>query len=517
MKRRSMLLAAPALALASAIPAKLSGAPRQPSMPSIWSKVERIRPESGGARGDGLSASDTASAINAAALYAAKTGKILHLTRGAEYAMAHQVILPAGLRVENDGAVFRPQYVPADGDEAIVLVGENVVANELCGHLDAKIGIIGHMFEFGSGARIGSIIATSDDLIQNGGVTTRRRSGAVLFINAGNVQVDYIEVTNFYNGWTLYRCNDVTVGRDRISGCWKGITWNIVDNCHLRGGHSEHLVSRNREKGALGFIGAGVKNSSIQDRVTIDTGEHGFRLGGDGLYGDLLKDKIPATEAQELATSVGFTLRDCKAIRPLGCAFKNQTQEFVVNRDIRVTGLRGEDVDDGRRGGTNSDFIRITNAVNVTLSDCVNRHINQTYSGNTGLLIQGCDQVYSRNLQLGVTASRGCNVHTNIPDAGGSRDITKMNLEFSASGMPNEGFYLQIGRNSDVIHQFTAQMEVFGAGTGMKLDARPDGTSPLTASSLIWLGGYVANCTINKEVEATYTGSRFNDNVSAPL
>lgn len=487
--------AGPASAKADALRARW-----QSAAPLIWSKVERVKPEWGGARANGTEWAATRTALQAAADFSAREGKVL-LLDGA-YGIGSALTLPDHLRMEaRSDSYITPQFNAGAGNAAVI-VGGGVTADRLAVNI-LDVAYTGQAIRVNGGAEIGSI-----SCFANAAIST---SDAALIVTGAHSRIGQIVIENFFTGWIVTEAEDITIDGDNLKGVRAGARFEFCKNVHLRGGRVEMLTRTVRTLGDLGFMGVGMRDCSVSDRTVYDCGEHAFRLGGGGTYDDLVAAGMPTAEAQEKSRNEGFALRDCRAVRPLGCGFKSQPNAVVRNTDVRVSGFISEDVDNGLGGDANSSAIRLTNTDHVSIVGFQNRTKAQAYSGTRGLSVEGCDHVHAEGM-LGTPRQTGLFVTTSIPE-GGSRGITDMRYRVRVTGSQGEGIRVNVVDNANQIRRMTIDMEVINStGSGLVFSARPDGSTPSTTSSMIHLKGYLVGNSPNTNFGAIYSGvGRFRD------
>lgn len=468
--------------------------------PIIWSKVERVKPEWGGARADGSDWAATKIALQAAASFASRERKILSLD--GEYGINEALSIPADTALEMRGGSFiTPRFNPGVGNAAVI-VGPNAKADHV------RVNLLDQAFQgqaiyVNGGAEIESITCTANSPIST--------DDAALYITGSHSRIGQIVIENFYTGWIVTNAEDVQIDGDSLKGVRAGARWEFAKNIHMRGGIVEMLSRSVRTLGDLGFMGVGLRDCSISDRTVYDCGEHAFRLGGGGTYDDLVASGTPSGEAAELCRNEGFALRDCRAVRPLGCGFKSQPNAVVRNTDVRVSGLIAEDVDRGLGGDANSSAIRLTHTDHVTITGFENRTKAQSYSGTRGMSVEGCDYVFADGM-LGTPRQTGLFLTTSIPE-GGSRGITDMRYRARVTGSQGEGVRVNVVENTNQIRRLTLDCEIINStGSGVVFGARPDGSSPTTSSSMIHVKGYLAGNSPNMNAAAIYSGiNRFRD------
>lgn len=472
----------------------------QNTAPLIWSKVDRVKPEWGGARANGTEWAATRAALQAAADFSAREGKVLLLD--GNYGIRSTFTLPNNLRIEaRSDSYITPRFNAGVGNAAVI-VGQGVTADRLAVNI-LDVAYTGQAIRVNGGAEIGSISCFASASISTG--------DAALIVTGAHSRIGQIVIENFFTGWIVTEAEDVTIDGDSLKGVRAGARFEFCKNVHLRGGRVEMLTRTVRTLGDLGFMGVGLRGCSVSDRTVYDCGEHSFRLGGGGTYDELVAAGMSSAAAIEKCRNEGFALRDCRAVRPLGCGFKSQPNEVVRNTDISISGLITEDVDNGLGGDANSSAIRLTNTDHVSIVGFQNRTKAQAYSGTRGLSVEGCDHVHAEGM-LGTPSQTGLFVTTSIPE-GGSRGITDMRYRVRVTGSQGEGIRVNVVDNANQIRRMTIDMEVINStGAGLVFNARPDGTSPTTASSMVHLKGYLVGNAPNLSAASIYSSvARFRD------
>jgi len=317
----------------------------------------------------GNGASNDTVALQAA--FNAAAGRGIVFAKPLSYAFDSGLTVPAGVRIENNGATLVLRSSPA-GTASAITFGGRVSADLVRVHVPAGV-TVSRLLVLGEDNDIGRIELTSANQQTN---FPTNLDGA-LQIRFPNIRVGLVTTDKFDKGVMVYAATRTHLARVVVRSYALGV--------HVRESTFVALLSADIASASptstfvAGHNGILIEDSfdiQVSDAVVQDAGEHGVRVGGGGNSARIAFDNI-------------------QAIRCGGCGLKVRANNGLRVRDVGINGLTV--VDSGARTNPNPTFnqdgLRLENCSYVTANGVQVQAETRTYSAHDGIWVTGCDHV----------------------------------------------------------------------------------------------------------------------------
>ncbi len=320
-----------------------------------------------GMAGNGVG-NDTAplqAAFNAAA------GRGIVFAQPLSYAFDPGLAVPAGVRIENNGAALVLRASPV-GQALAITFGARVHADFVKVHVPAGV-TVSRLLALGEDNDIGCIELTSANQQTN---FPTNLDGA-LQIRFANTRVGLVKTDKFDKGVMVYAATRTHLARVVVR--------NYALGMHVRESSFVALLSAEITGASptstfvAGHNGILIEDSfdiQVSDVIVQDAGEHGVRVGGG-------------------ANSARIAFDNIQAIRCGGCGLKVRANNGFRVRDVAINGLTV--VDAGARTNPNPTFnqdgLRLENCSYVTANGVQVQAETRLYSAHDGIWVTGCDHV----------------------------------------------------------------------------------------------------------------------------
>lgn len=450
-----------------------------------------------------------------------------------------------------NGAVFRPTFEPTGKGRqpALIRFGAGASVSRFAMELVAGINTIRNGVEFGSDSDVSILKVTSVD-VNNNRIEARSidlLSGAVILRGTG-IRVGRLVLDNFDRGWSVIDSSDVVIQKVRNTNTAMGGFVRGTRDLHVLSGYTSGMPAQvaidNLGRGPMtpglnSLVLAGCSDSSFSNWQTFDILEHAVRVGAADTGGL----SVPNHR---------LTFHNNRHYRPYGCGHKQDDGDANNIRKVTISDLYCEDVGHGNWWNdvdnsaymnwsksvagayVNSNTVKadddndgnkaacaIRNSQDVTITGFMNKRETSgySYSGVIGLWVEKSANVQVSNVQTeyaqtdGVVVQSGTNSITGVGSDANDISIrgvaSKFNARHGVRVFPADN--LSVWRDIQILG-IDAQSN---SGNGVKVEARPNGRSPLVGTRRTRIEGYAYdNAGGNKDIAAALTGSSFVDNVA---
>lgn len=398
-------------------------------------------------------ATDDYLALQAAADAAAVLGKTLTLPRGKQIVVGSKLVLPANVSMETNGAVFKPAgnsagyvvrvpagaritgtlrvSVPAgmpDVRGVEVMGGADIdrieVAAENPGQAPANSNAVGVLLSGADNARIGHISVKNFDR-------------AVDIRSTTNANIGQLEIITYVRGVYILDSKNIVIGSALMSG--------TSPNASLSPGHNGVLIESQSHGATMNIR---LKNFSVSD-----SGEHGFRIGG-----------------QFRVSNVWHV--DCSASNVGGSGFKalgGTTESNNYHDNLYYVSCIAQDcgVTDGNCCGFQIQYVRTSQITNPIV-----RKRGKAYSAYVGVRLNKCIDVVTINPLITDILDAGYAVDPQLGDS------TNVRLEGGLISSAT-GIGIRINYTGCTYRRVSVMgvPQVEMSGTGIALSIRNDGST----------------------------------------
>lgn len=261
---------------------------------------------------------------------------------------------------------------------------------------------------------------------------------ALVQIRGNYISLGRLVVENADHAITAFDCNYILVNNLDITSYLRGLKIESVNGFWLYSGHAR-TISPNAgpHPGHNGFLAENSNNWHVTNYTVEDSGEHGFRIGGDN--------------------SNNWSWVNCASIKPGQCGFKVNPSGNGVIRDGLITGCWARDCSWGNASGTNEDGLRLEKCRNVTVEGfkCYTSTGSKAYDG---IFINGCHDITINNPYINTTA-RDC---IRIVDS--DREVNNIHISSPRLINPSEAL-VTIDHSKEILEDITI-LEIYGHSQG---------------------------------------------------
>lgn len=406
--------------------------------PYHFSRIERVRPEWGGAVGDGdtANAAINKTALEAAALYCQQNGLILQIPGGADYAFDSLTLpgtLALPLRLEGRGWSFQPTNSinnsdgTVDNNTSIIDLGAGLTADEI-----QIITQSGHSFDrlvdLGGGERIARLYLESLGQVYSS--NTDKLDASVQF--RGNAaHIGQLHIKNHDKAVALYQCNEFNIDMLITESFIRGTYIRGCDNGRIGDGRaldaSPHLdwdgiggTISPAQPGQNGFLFEGTSRFSSDVLRVENAAEHGVRLGG-------------GNNAQTSFAHFDYSIGQIITRKTGQCGFKTHPGRGEEARQIRIGQIDVIDAAWANAAGTNEDGVRLEELYYSTIGGISVQAIEGGSSCYDGLFV--CESKYVTVGYLDVRKAARDGLHIEAVDDGGGSFSGDVNDFFLHGGI----------------------------------------------------------------------------------